>query len=913
MRERLRRRGILLLLFFLSGASGLVYELVWIRQFGTLFGSSVYSAAVVTAIYMCGLGLGAGLTGSWIDRRFGADPVSPLRWYGGFELGIGVLAAATMLLVPLLAPLAAAAAHYEIGAHGWYWLAPSGSLVRYGLAALLLLPITLLMGGTLTLLIRYVVADDVSSAGWHVGVLYGVNTAGAALGCLLTDTALVPLLGLRVTQAIAVGMNGIAAAGAWWLARKATVAAAQAPAPSVRADAVRVAWVAIALAFAGFAAMAMQIVWFRQLISMFAAFRPVFSILLTVILVGIWLGSLLGGRLARRAPAAPLLALALAGFVLCALTGLSLMQHGPSTYGVMPSEGVDPFWRWPTLYARLLLQISWVVGPAALLAGAAFPLGNAIVQQSREHVGARAGALYLANTVGGVLGSLVAGFALLPRLGIQTTVTFVMVCVLAALGALWGAAGWRALSAPGRRVQAVAAVAVVLALCSWSLLPGQFLLRRSLPLAPGASGRGVIALNEGVNETIAIVAQTGPKLLLLTNGHAMSGTGFESQRYMRAFAHVPMLLQDGVENVMVMCYGVGTTANAILMHPGVKRVDVVELSHDVLLHSDYFSPVNGRPLEDPRTQVYVNDARHHLHMLGEETYDLVTGEPPPMTHAGVVNLYTREFFELLRSRLRPDGLVTYWLPLWQVGEASARSMVRAFLDVFPGALLLSGYREELILVGRQGDAPLEIDPEALTRRVDAVPGLRDELRSIALDSPAEWVGLLAATTPTLERATRGVSPLRDDHPTLEYSIREVQRDPRIPSDLVSLADVERWCPRCRAGAFGPEEERQLRGYLEVIGHYYRSDAFLASRFQSMLGADAALSEEAKRAVAGSLYLQDLLLVLPPDYRRALLLALHGRPRLAISSLETVVRTHPDHARARADLEWLRTRFAPGRR
>jgi spermidine synthase len=298
MRETLRRRAILLLLFFTSGASGLVYELVWVRQFGTLFGSSVYSAAVVTAIYMCGLGLGAGLAGSWIDRRFRADPVSPLRWYGGFELGIGVLAAATMVLVPLLAPLSAAAAHYEIGAHGWYWLAPGGSLVRYGLAALLLLPITLLMGGTLTLLIRYVVADDVSSAGWHVGVLYGVNTAGAALGCLLTDTALVPLLGLRATRAIAVGLNVIAAAAAWWLAREATVAASRAPAPARddRAAAVRAAWVAMALAFSGFAAMAMQIVWFRQLISMFAAFRPVFSILLTVILVGIWLGS------ARRRP-----------------------------------------------------------------------------------------------------------------------------------------------------------------------------------------------------------------------------------------------------------------------------------------------------------------------------------------------------------------------------------------------------------------------------------------------------------------------------------------------------------------------------------------------------------------------------------------------------------------------------------
>jgi hypothetical protein len=196
-------------------------------------------------------------------------------------------------------------------------------------------------------------------------------------------------------------------------------------------------------------------------------------------------------------------------------------------------------------------------------------------------------------------------------------------------------------------------LAILAAQFAWSRLPDEFLLRRSLPLAPDATGRGVLAVHEGVNETLAIVAEPGPALRLLTNGYSMSGTRWPSQRYMRAFVHVPMLLGQKIEKVLVMCFGVGTTVKATLFHPQIRHVDLVDLSADVLEHSRYFESVNGHPLDDPRISVHVNDARHHLLMQGEATYDLITGEPPPITHAGTVNLYSKEYFELLRSRLRP--------------------------------------------------------------------------------------------------------------------------------------------------------------------------------------------------------------------------------------------------------------------
>ena len=171
--------------------------------------------------------------------------------------------------------------------------------------------------------------------------------------------------------------------------------------------------------------------------------------------------------------------------------------------------------------------------------------------------------------------------------------------------------------------------------------------------------------------------------------------------------------------------------------------------------------------------------------------------------------------------------------------------------------------------------------------------------------------MLAATAPTLERATRGTAPLRDDRPVLEYAIREVQGDPRIPSDLFSVADVERWCPRCFGGALDEDAQARLRAYLEVMALYYRSEAFLSGRPVSAREGAAALSAEAGRAVADHLYLQDLLYELPPLHNRALHLARHGRPRLAISSLERLLRTDPGNERARADLVHLRSRVAGG--
>jgi spermidine synthase len=894
--------ALILPLFFASGASSLVYEVVWVRHFGLLFGSTVYSAALVTGLFMGGLGLGGYLAGVWVDARFRAGRARALRAYGVCELAIGAWAGLLVFAIPWVAALTVHSSSYFRGEHGWYWLSATGSWVRYGCAALLLLPPTLLMGATLPLLIRHRIGDPLLLAGWHVGVLYGVNTAGAALGCLLADTVLVPALGLRATQWAAVGLNLFAGTGAVWLARRAREGAARENATRVAAPPARpapgrrrpprrldgaVVWTAATLALGGFAAMAMQIVWFRFLISLYGPYRPVFSLLLTVILLGIGLGSHLGGALARRVGQASVLyALTLTGFGVCAAGALLLAPaDAAERVQALLRSGAGGGGAWA--FHRLVLEgaLAAVAAPA-LLSGAAFPLANAIVQTRPDAVAERAGALYLANTLGAVLGSLVGGFALLPRLGVQGTAGAVLLCVVVALLTLARARG----KTGGRQRVAWAActVASAAALLAWRELPQQTLLRRSLPPGIQRQGERILAAREGVNETLA-VSESEMGLRLATNGYGMSGTFFSAQRYMRAFLHVPMLLGDGIENVMVMGYGVGNTAHAALVHPEIRRVDVVELSWDILEQAGYFGVANGDPLSDPRVRVYVNDARHHLRMLPGPTYDLITGEPPPISHAGVVNLYTREFFELARTRLRPGGILSYWLPAAQVGAATTRSVVRAFLDVFPGAVLLSGYRHQLVLLGRRA-GPLEVDPERIRRRVEASPALRRELRWISLDRPVEWVGMLAATADTLERATRGVEALRDDRPLLEYGARELVRDRFLPENLFSIGDVEKWCPRC--GELPAEEALELRGYLDVVGRYYRSAAFLHHQPSRTLAFRPRLSPNSQRAARRSLYLRDLVQKVPRAYHAALAQARHGRTEEAVATLRELPEPDP---------------------
>lgn len=802
--------GPLLLVFFCSGAAGLIYQVVWVRQLESCFGSSVYAVALVTAIFMLGLGVGSLLAGRAADRRYPRAPAWGLRAYGAVELTIGALGVTLAYALPPLAEGVAGLSSYTVGEHGWLRLSASAWALRGLLALVCLAPVTLLMGATLTLLIRALVAEDTSVAGPRIGWLYAANTLGAAAGSVATDVALVPALGLVATQGCAAALNLIAAAWALGRARRSAgeggggvpELAPVRSAGEVSADgAVSVRGIAAAMALTGFASMAMQIVWFRQLSAVLRAQRNVFSTLLAVLLAAYAAGAVAGGLVARRPRwVRPAYALCMSAFVVTALVGLAtLVKVDPEQLGAQ-----SELW-------FILGPIAHAVLLPSFFVGATFPLANAAVQAVRGEVGQRAGALYLGNTLGAVAGALVGGLVLLPGVGVLRS------AAIAAVGALLAAV------AASRARVAWLALAGAAAVTLWfAALPPERLVLQSIPARWRDLPR--LSVREGVNETL-IVAE-GPALdrRLITNGHSMSGTAHIFQRYMRLFSHLPLLMVEAPSRALVICFGAGNTAGATLLHP-LERLDLVDLSEDVLEQAPLFRGTSGEVVGDPRVQVHVNDGKQHLRMVPPAHYDLITAEPPPLSHAGVAGLYSREFYALAKSRLKPGGVMTQWLPLYQVPRPVALSAVRAFLEVFPDAALLSGTWNELILIGRHGPA-LELDPDAWRARLAALPAVQQDLDAVFAGTITELLGTFVASAEHLQAVTQAAPPLTDDWPIMEYGSLVLGAERRLPGELFAPGTLIRACPRCSADGALRADLGPLGAYLAIWGALYADEAFL---------------------------------------------------------------------------------------
>jgi predicted membrane-bound spermidine synthase len=924
---------LLYLLFFCSGLSGLIYQVVWVRVFGNVFGNTVYSASVVVAVFMLGLGAGSYLAGAWSDRQYAVRPDRPLRAYGYFEIAIAAMGFVIALVLPHLDRLSVLVTSYEQDVNGWYVITPASYVARAAIALALLMPITLLMGGTLTLLIRHLVRSDVKAQGRRIALLYAVNTAGAAVGCFLTDFTLVPAWGLRNTQFIAVALNIVAGVGVMLLVRLKADAtgtlvgrALSGPPPSrpkkgrLKAaptygaptsatstphlpTSKAIVFTSIALALSGFAALGMEILWFRHFSIMLGAFRAVFSLLLTVILVGIGAGALVAGVLQRhtRRPAEWLMAIQ-ALFIAFTLIGMATadssvidrtVSNAMAGLGDRTSVGRDRIaWTLEELWFNLRPILLEVALPA-LLMGFAFPLANAVIQRAERSVGRHAGVLYLANTAGAVAGSLVAGFLLLPTLGLQGSATVLMIAATLGILPLYLAVRLKADTTDGlpvasgfsRTVVTGSFLIAIGSLAVWFLLPGDYVRTRALP-QPDPNER-VLNQSEGVNEIITVTETRGKGRRLMTNGHAMSATWPLSQRYMRALAHVPLLMSDNPERVLVIGFGVGNTTAAATLHPTVKRVEVADLSRNVLNHATYFSGVSGNVLKDARVAVYVNDGRHHLQMQPPESYDLIALEPPPIAYAGVAALYSEEFYALARTRLKPNGFISQWLPSYQVPTATTLSMIRAFIDVFPRSVLLSGAQADLILIGARDR--IEIDANRLLAALSRRPAARADLARLDLGTPREIVGMFLGSAEKLAQATRDAVPVTDDRPVQEYGVRSLLNlGESVPAAIVDLTRVAAWCPSCFDNGVPVRSVEGLDLYLALLDRAYSETPQEGARIRR--------AADEGRIFAGSAYLGAVVPEVA-DVHNELGIALASKGQLdqAIVEFREALRLEPDSA------------------
>jgi spermidine synthase len=754
-------------LFFLSGSAGLVYQVLWMRSLGLFFGSDMYGVSIILSTFMGGLALGS-LLGGRLAERTGR----PLLWYGLAEVGIGLIALRLPSILESLAPVLHSA--YSEGPEG---LSSGYQAMRILLAGGTLLLPTTLMGATLPLILKHFVRSR-SVLGQLGAYFYAVNTLGALAGTLAAGFALLPYLGMSRSTWCAAGINlgiGGICIGLGWkstLPRTTPDAARPGldPVPGIDPDARRrmAAAALIAFGISGFGSFALEVAWTRILLISFSATVYSFASTLACFLFGIFLGSRIISRVVdqHENPVGLFAMLELCTAASVGVLGL-LLYAIPSVFGrllagvaaLMP--GLENH---ALVVTSLLASFPLLVVPATLL-GATFPVALRIYTTSIAHVGSHSGNIYAANTVGAVLGSLTAGLVLVPTLGASASIALIAVLFLAvgaALARVQVRPGERALKAG--RIGAAAAVTLLCGAGAW-LLP----YRPTLNFNQSTLGDAELLYHaEGIQNTIDVVRSPSGATSLIIGGNVEADDGYRQRRHFVLKGHLPLLLMKEPRSVLVVGLGMGITLQATARHPGLERIDVIELSPDIVAAQAQLADVNGDVLKNPLVHVRIDDGRLFM-KLSAARFDMITADPihPKISRVGY--LYTREYYESIRERLNDGGVVCQWMPIYQIAPLRLRSAVKTFLEVFPNATLW--YVEGHALLVAAQDSP-SIDYGLLQAKF-ADPRVREDLASIDIGSPEELLSHLLMGPAEIRAYVEDVPqvPLNtDDYPYLEYFV-----------------------------------------------------------------------------------------------------------------------------------------------
>ncbi|MHA7629440.1 fused MFS/spermidine synthase [Corallococcus sp. M7] len=758
-------------LLFLSGATALVYELVWSKYLGNVLGNSGQAHAVVLATFMGGLALGAFVFGRTADRV-----KNPLALYGVLELGVGLYA----LAFP-----------YVLGAleHLWLVLAPhvpEGLRVapRLLVSSLSLVVPTLLMGGTLPALVRHFAAS-LAGVRKELARLYAINSLGAAVGVYVAGTRLVPLVGLSASAQLAAAINVLLALAALALARQhppaVTVgAAAAAEDVAYPRRAVRAALIGVMLS--GFTSMLYQVTWIRLLSIVLGASTYAFTLILTAFILGIGLGSFWLMTRKEGGDSLKLYGWTQVGLVLSLCLALPLYVRLPHLFRWsewMLTRAVET---WPIFQGVTFMFCCAVLLVPTFIMGVAFPAAARVATAKVSEVGRELGGVYLWNTAGTLSGSVLGGLVLMPFWGMQGNfiagaVANLVAAALAfhALSAPKDGAGavpaWRTFAPVG--VAAVLAAVVLGGMVGWPQRLSAIASMRAYQKPPESYAK-LVEETEKANITRFYADDTFATVMvgdvprenlrfLRINGKtdASNGSDIETQVML---GQMGVLLHPRVpKNVLVVGAGSAVTAGSVLTHP-VERLDMVEISPAVVDAARLFKADNRNAMEDPRTHVHIDDAKTFM-ALAPIRYDLIISEPSNPWVAGVAGLFTRDFFQLVDKHLTEDGVLVQWIHTYESNRELLRLVMRTLQDTFPHATTWLG-PDDLILVASR--KPLSFDAAAVAARM-ALPEVKADLSRVGIQ---DMFTLLSKQVHTEAgwRTFAGEGPLNtDDHNLLEYA------------------------------------------------------------------------------------------------------------------------------------------------
>ncbi|HIJ87031.1 MAG TPA: hypothetical protein HPP97_05015 [Desulfuromonadales bacterium] len=739
----------------MSGFASLGYELCWIRKGALMIGATPQALSIVVAVFFGGLAAGACLSGQ-LSRRVG----TPLLWYGILECAIGVMAAAT----PALFGFAG-----EVSAHACQW-AGSGQvlqlLVRSALVAAVILPTCVLIGATLPLLCQYTIYTRGADTRVAAGILYAVNTIGAFSGCMLCGLWLIPLLGIDAAIWLNASISFAAGAVVVLVSRTIPVECLSAHAsPLFRSseensgslvDSKLAGIILYTLFFwAGFVALGYELLWVRFLSLLIhnTVYTCIFSI--GAILLGIAVGGLLVLMIKER-PGQDLLLFGGANIFIGFSVLLILLQPPVAWEWIRNSHSVS---------MQALLCIVIILIPS-LASGISFPLAYRMIATRSINSGRDFGALTAVSTVGGIAGSLLIGFYLLPAAGMYATLV-ILTCISLTIGtyAVFVFADRITLLRRGLFTGGVAGAWAVILVMGNSGLPGEFL----------AGNRRVIEYAEGISSFVAVIKQGGIKILEIDR----MWQGQDLKGHQILAAHIPMILHQGPKRVLVIGMGTGQTASRFLMYD-IDRLDCVDIEKTlpgiVQRHFD------AAWLSDPRTRVVTDDGRNftaHTTSL----YDIISIEVGQSFRPQVASFYTVDFYRDVKKRLNINGLACQFVPVGFFTEEQFRGVVRSFLEVFPQSTLWFNKYAELMLIGNatqqprlstarlgllQSDAQLNADLEYSF----------DDMSLRVMNRKEVFAANFLMGPATLAKLAASAPLYGDDKPTLEY---QTARTSYLPS------------------------------------------------------------------------------------------------------------------------------------
>ncbi len=818
----MRSRGVVLVVFFVSGVSALLYQVAWLKYLGFVFGNTVHAAATLIAVFLAGLGIGGYLFGRFLHRA------RALILYGILEALIGALGAFSPNAFALLDDAYVAAYPSIAGAP------LSLAFFRIVAASLALLPPTILMGGTLPVLVRYFSGERLAT-GRAVSSLYAANTFGATSGVALSGFYLIPTFGLTATVAIAVGLNFVLATTAIlfaWIARGERSGAGVSPASLSDESETKggrdarttpmmtpAPLAAVVAAFLlGFGAIANEVFWSRILVLHLGSSVYAYSLMLFCFLTGLAVGSALVYRVIERADLDGLLG----GLALALGVALALQVHYFTRFADVLeglARAIAPGGAGGALGVFLLATLSALLVPTALM-GATFPVVVKIYSLAAAKSETRSvGVVYLANTIGSIGGSLLAGFVLIRLLGSQNGLF--MTALLA-----WAIGAWFFMRG-GRRALIVTAGALTVIVFAISVArPDAVILSAGLFADRKAP---VLLFREDVSATVTL-RELGPENLSLElNGVNVAGTAPDLIGTQKLQGHLPLLIHPNPKKVLHIGFGSGGTAYAVSRHP-VEEIVIAEISPEVLEVSDRaLRSVNHGVLEDPRVRAEINDGRNFV-LASPERFDVILSDSIHPRYAGNGSLYTKDYFELCRKRLAPGGVVSMWLPMYSLTTHNYLQIVRAFRDVFPSTTIWyvpNVPNSFTIVIGRLEEGPIPLERMQARIRGDVAR----ELAEIGLPDAIALASALMAGPEGAAAMTRGVEPHVDDLPAVEYeSGRLIDRDLSWYRNFVLLArSMTPLAPSFSGGDPAALAEAQRLRDARIVGHVRGLGAMLARR------------------------------------------------------------------------------------